>query len=138
MPKNRRSVEARLKRKFGDFKLVPNSKLLKLRHDLTSCTTCGNWHEIKYVCAVCYKRVKAETKLVQKRIVEALKLDPVDKEVEIQYANEERKHPKRVLIEIKKPRPAWFEQNLLARSGADMIQESQQPSADQPLEVKLK
>lgn len=138
VPKSRRSVETRLKRKFGHFKLAPNSKMLKLRHDLTTCTTCGSWHEIKYVCAVCYKRVKEETKLVQKRIVEALKLDPVEQEVEIKYENEQRKHPERVLVEIEKPRPAWFGQNLLARSGADMVQESQPTIADQPLEVKVK
>jgi ribosomal protein L32 len=135
--KTRRSVERRLKRKFGDCKLISNSKMLKLRHDLTICQSCGSWHELNFICAVCYKKVKEETRKVQKSIVEALGLSPVEREVEVKYQNETPKHSERLLVEIDEPRPNWFSQNLLARSGSQISSEKKL-ATDENLIVQTK
>lgn len=130
-------MEARLKRKFGDYKLASNSKMLKLRQDLTICQSCGSWHELNFVCAVCYKKVKEETRKVQKLIVEKLGLSPVDQEIELKYQDETSQFPNRVLVEVDEPRPNWFSPNLLAKTGLQDPNEIR-PSISETLNVKVK
>lgn len=67
--------------------------------------------------ATCYKKVLDETKAMQEKIQEELKLEPVEKEVVVLYEGEKDEKPteffdgKRI-VEMKKPRPSWFSKNL--------------------------
>lgn len=115
VPHHRRSIERRLKRKFGHPDYV--FKLLQAKTTLRVCNTCGDNHEVGVLCPSCYKRVKAETKAMQDQIVENLKLDPIDKEVAVLYEGEQSQQSNEYwqgkrIIEMKKPRPNWFSKNL--------------------------
>lgn len=62
-----------------------------------------------------------ETKAMQDAIQEELKLEPVEKEVVVLYEGEEDEKPDEIfegkrIVEVKKPRPAWFSKNLLQQS----------------------
>lgn len=86
VPKSRRSVERRQKRKFGwpeyHWKpLVPKTNIL-------ICTSCGHDYLAGHLCGNCYERVKKETEEMQKAIEATLKLDPVEKEVVVLYEDE--------------------------------------------------
>ncbi|KFB40229.1 AGAP000759-PA-like protein [Anopheles sinensis] len=119
VPKHRRTVEKRHKRKYGspDYKL----KIFVPKTHLRSCATCGSDHEVGILCPTCYKKVRTETELMQDKIQQELGLDPVDKEVVVLYDREKDEQPdefwqgKRI-VEMEKPRPMWFGKNLLQRS----------------------
>ncbi|CAH0553205.1 unnamed protein product [Brassicogethes aeneus] len=119
VPKHRRSLEKRLKRKFGhpDY----NLKILLPNNNIRTCTKCGDDHEAGVLCPTCYKKVIDETKEMQDAIQTELKLDPVEKEVVVLYDGEKGEKPeefwegKRV-VELKRERPAWFSKNLLQQS----------------------
>lgn len=125
VPKHRRSIEKRLKRKFG----VPKYdwKPLRVKEHLRVCMHCGHDYEAGVLCPNCYDRVRKETTEMQEQIQEQLGLDPVDKDVIVLYENE-RQHIKledlegKRIVEIPKQRPPWFTKNLLQRS-------TQQPSS---------
>ncbi|XP_050293471.1 39S ribosomal protein L32, mitochondrial [Anthonomus grandis grandis] len=119
VPKHRRTIEKRLKRKFGhpDYHL----KILLPRKDLVSCNTCGDDHEAGVLCPTCYKKVIEETKAMQEAIQSELKLEPVEQEVVVMYAGEKDNHPEEFwkgkrIVELEKPRPQWFSDNLLQKS----------------------
>lgn len=62
-----------------------------------------------------------ETKAMQDAIQEELKLEPVEKEVVVLYEGEKDEKPDEIfegkrIVEVKKPRPAWFSKNLLQQS----------------------
>lgn len=68
--------------------------------------------------ATCYKKVIEETKAMQEAIQNELQLEPVEKEVVVLYEGEKGGKPEEFfegkrIVEIKKPRPAWFSKNLL-------------------------
>lgn len=71
--------------------------------------------------AHCYENVRLETKQMQNQIQKELGLSPVDKEVVVLYEGEKGDQPeefwqgKRV-VEMAKPRPAWFSRNLLQKT----------------------
>ncbi|CAH0407433.1 unnamed protein product [Chilo suppressalis] len=119
VPKFRRTVEKRWKRKFGSpdyvWKMIVPNKNIKV------CQECGHHHELGRLCENCYKRIENETKLIKDKIVEKLGNSPIDKEVVILYENEapEQKsefwNGKRI-VEMKKERPSWFSKNLLQKS----------------------
>ncbi|CAG9857866.1 unnamed protein product [Phyllotreta striolata] len=116
VPKSRRSLEKRLKRKFGHPDYI--WKLLKPKTDLKTCTVCGDDHEAGVLCPTCYKKVIEETRAMQEQIQNELKLEPVDKEVVVLYEGEKNEKPEEYyegkrIVEMAKPRPAWFSRNLL-------------------------
>ncbi|CAG9766848.1 unnamed protein product [Ceutorhynchus assimilis] len=125
VPKHRRSIEKRWKRKFGnpDYDL----KILLPRKDIRTCNSCGDDHEAGVLCPTCYKKVIDETKLMQEAIQKELKLEPVEQEVVVMYEGEKDNQPQEYwkgkrIVEMPKPRPQWFSENLLQKTtqkGAD-------------------
>ncbi|KAG8238996.1 hypothetical protein J437_LFUL005053 [Ladona fulva] len=119
VPKSRRTIEKRLKRKFGDPFYKP--KTLQLQTNIRICDTCGHYHEDKVLCPHCYAKIKKETEDIQAAIQAELGLSPVDKSVVVLYQGDREEYPadhwkgKRI-VEMKKPRPAWFSKNLLQKS----------------------
>uniref|UniRef100_A0AAG5DTR1 Large ribosomal subunit protein bL32m n=1 Tax=Anopheles atroparvus TaxID=41427 RepID=A0AAG5DTR1_ANOAO len=119
VPKHRRTIEKRHKRKYGspEYKL----KIFVPKTHLRSCATCGSDHEVGILCPTCYKKVRTETELMQEKIQQELGLDPVDKEVVVLYDREKDEQPdefwqgKRI-VEMEKPRPMWFGKNLLQKT----------------------
>ncbi|KAK9503909.1 hypothetical protein O3M35_010371 [Rhynocoris fuscipes] len=122
VPKSRRTVQKRRKRKFG----VPEYhwKMLVPKTNILVCNTCGHYHEAGVICGNCYKTIRQETEAIQKAIEAELKLEPITKEVVVLYDNEiegkssEFWQGKRI-VEMKKERPSWFSKNLLQKSTDD-------------------
>ncbi|XP_065351671.1 large ribosomal subunit protein bL32m [Cloeon dipterum] len=114
VPKHRRTIEKRMRRKFGPANLLR----IRPRNDLIVCTRCGHHHEIGILCDYCYKKVQEETKLAQDLVQEKLGLSAVDKEVILLYENEAAPQDaqKKFIVEVPKPRPQWFSRNLLQRT----------------------
>ncbi|KAJ8909994.1 hypothetical protein NQ315_008925 [Exocentrus adspersus] len=119
VPKSRRSIEKRLKRKFGhpDYIL----KIMKPKTNLRTCKVCGDDHEAGVLCPTCYNRVIDETKAMQDAIQAELKLEPVEKEVIVLYDGEKGEKPDETfegkrIVEMKKQRPTWFSKNLLQQT----------------------
>ncbi|XP_075145310.1 mitochondrial ribosomal protein L32 [Haematobia irritans] len=124
VPKHRRSVEKRLKRKFGYPEY--NWKLLRVKTHLRSCNHCGHDYEAGHLCPHCYNKVREETKEMQDKIQEKLGLNPVEQDVVVLYEGERSEQPSEMLngkriVEMPKPRPIWFTKNLLQKT-------TQQPS----------
>ncbi|XP_056637664.1 39S ribosomal protein L32, mitochondrial [Diorhabda sublineata] len=116
VPKHRRSVEKRWKRKYGDPNYV--LKLLTPRKDLRTCNVCGDDHQAGVLCPTCYRKVINETKEMQEQIQNELQLEPVEKEVVVLYDGEKDEKPEEFfkgkrIVEMKKARPSWFSKNLL-------------------------
>ena len=121
-PRNRRSVEKRLNRKFGYIdKYTPACKLIKKKRNLVICDECGSWHELENICQICYKKVKEETKFIQQSIMKRLGLMPVEKEIAIGYQGEQAAERDRYFVEVPKERPAWFSTNLTSNSASHRV-----------------
>lgn len=119
VPKSRRTIEKRLRRKFGHPDYV--MKILKPKKNLLSCNTCGHHHEAGMLCPHCYEQVIEETKAIQEKIQAELGLSPVEQDVVVLYDNERSKQPEEFwqgkrIVEMKKDRPQWFSKNLMERS----------------------
>ncbi|KAL0882478.1 hypothetical protein ABMA27_000947 [Loxostege sticticalis] len=120
VPKFRRTIERRLKRKYGTPEY--NQKILLPKTNILVCKECGHHYESGRLCGNCYKKIESETKEIKAKIVEKLGSSPIDKEVIVLYEGEnvpdqpqEFWKGKRI-IEMKKERPQWFSKNLLQRS----------------------
>nr|NP_001298805.1 39S ribosomal protein L32, mitochondrial [Papilio xuthus]BAM18400.1 mitochondrial ribosomal protein L32 [Papilio xuthus] len=125
VPKFRRTIEKRLKRKYGYPEYV--WKMLVPKTNIKVCNECGHHHERGRLCEHCYKKVEIETKEIQAKIQEKLGNSPIEKDVIVLYEGEnppdtpkEFWNGKRI-VEMKKERPQWFSKNLLQKS-------TQQPS----------
>lgn len=117
-PKKRRTVEMRHIRKFGLERFAPSGK--KMWSPLTNlriCDTCGNWHKVHALCEVCYNKVKEETKHFHEAMFGALKRDPIEHDLVAVYKDEPKEYKGKRIIEVDRPRPAWFSKNLLTRGG---------------------
>lgn len=120
VPKFRRTIEKRWKRKFGHPEYV--WKMLVPKTNLKVCENCGHYHERGVLCAHCYKRVEEETKAIQEKMEEGMYLKPIEKDVVVLYNNETAPEmPKEFwkgkrIIEMKKERPQWFSKNLLQKT----------------------
>ena len=129
--RNRRSIEKRLSRRFGNIDYV--YKMLLMKKNLMACMTCGHFHEPGALCPHCYHKVIKETREISDKIQETLKLEPVEKDVIVLYENDQPSpeffEGKRI-VEMQKPRPAWFASNLMQSS-------TQQPD-EEATEVKPK
>jgi large subunit ribosomal protein L32 len=122
VPKKRRSVEVRLRKKFGVEKWRPfGSKMFQPKKNIISCPSCGEYHEANYLCPHCYEKVRLETQKVQEAIEQDYQRnEPIDKEMAILYEDDPRdkKEAQTIrLIEVPHKRPAWFSQNLLSKTG---------------------
>ncbi|RWS11593.1 39S ribosomal protein L32-like protein [Dinothrombium tinctorium] len=138
VPKGRRSLERRLKRKFGAENWGPEArKMLRPKNNLITCETCGHFHEVQYICWNCYQRVKQETEVVQKVIQDSFKLDAVEEDVVVRYKNDEKeKITNKRIVEIEKQRPAWFSSNLLSKTIGDVKPKPNVVPADKQAKFK--
>jgi len=75
--------------------------------------------------ANCYEKVKKETELIRKTVEEKIGDNPENQGVVVLYENEKpslEEHQvndistRKILVEIPKSRPEWFNSNLLQRS----------------------
>ena len=120
VPKKRKSLERRLKAKYGSEN-YGYQKLIHPKKNLLVCTTCGNYHEARHLCPHCFKRIMEETKAMQDKIVEKLGLSPQDKDVIVLYKDDKHSDDegkfgnKNVIVEMEKERPSWWSKNLLQR-----------------------
>ncbi|KAG7190891.1 hypothetical protein KM043_006952 [Ampulex compressa] len=117
VPKHRRSLEKRYKRKFG-FR-EGHWKLFDPKQNILMCPNCGHDHEADLLCAHCYERVKVETKEMQDAIQKNLGLEPVEHDVIVLYEGENNDNQfwkNQRVVEIPKKRPSWFHPNLLESS----------------------
>ncbi|KAH7945103.1 hypothetical protein HPB49_006830 [Dermacentor silvarum] len=62
----------------------------------------------------CYDKVKQETEQLRDTIAKELKLEPVEEEVVIAYQGDEKQGGR--VVEVDRPRPAWFSKNLMKQS----------------------
>ncbi|KAJ3665595.1 hypothetical protein Zmor_001086 [Zophobas morio] len=119
VPTARRTIERRMKRRFGHPDYI--WKMLKPKTNLRTCNVCGDDHLPGVLCPTCYKKVIEETKVMQDAIQQELQLSPVEKEVVVLYEGEKDGKPEEFfegkrIVEIPKPRPAWFSKNLLQQT----------------------
>ncbi|XP_075971757.1 mitochondrial ribosomal protein L32 [Anticarsia gemmatalis] len=125
VPKFRRTIERRWKRKYGspDYEL----KTIVPKTNIKVCQDCGHHHEKGRLCENCYTKIKKETEEIQAKITEKLGINPVEQDVVVLYQGETLPdQPKEFwkgkrIIEMKKERPQWFSKNLLQKT-------TQQPS----------
>ena len=118
VPKQRKTVEKRLQSKFGDDRWAPHgSKMLRKRYDIVVCETCGNYREKLRLCLHCFTRVEEESKIIKEAIARQYGLDPIEKPWEIRYKDDPKDQVSdKILIEVDKERPVWFNKNLLQRA----------------------
>ncbi|XP_018319324.1 39S ribosomal protein L32, mitochondrial [Agrilus planipennis] len=119
VPKSRRTIERRHKRRYG----IPgyHLKLILPKTNLQVCNVCGDDHEIGVLCPTCYKKVMDETKEMKDNIQNELGLQPVENEVVVLYEGEKDEKPAETwqgkrIVEMKKERPSWFSRNLLQKT----------------------
>lgn len=120
-PKHRKSAEMRHVEKFGDtglkwgtsYKLRPNRRL---RTDHRT----GEAFELGKVVPGVYRRAMEETRAIQERVATAFGNGVKDREVRVAYQDEKRdsfgETKKELLVEMEKPRPAFFSPGLLQKS----------------------
>lgn len=116
VPKARRSLERRHKRRFGVLDYVWKPFIAKT--NILICTNCGHNYEAGRLCGHCYEKVKLETKEMQDAIQKELKLSPVEENVIVLYDGEKDAQTDKFwknqrVVEMPKKRPAWFHNNLL-------------------------
>lgn len=121
VPKSRRSVERRQKRKYGDPEKWKNQKTIRKLEHLLVCDTCGNFREMGIICAHCYDKVRKETESIKEKIMKKLHLKPIESEVVVLYDGEKVEESEKFwrgksIVEMEKPRPQWFSKNLLQKS----------------------
>lgn len=103
------------------------------------CDDCGHYHELENICQICYLKVKEETKIIQDAIMKRLGLNPVEKDVKVNYQGEatnESVLDDKYFVEVPKKRPAWFSANLTSNS-VGHSNESKHISLNNDLEGKL-
>jgi large subunit ribosomal protein L32 len=119
VPKHRRTIERRMKRKLGhpDY----HQKMLSPKRHLVVCEVCGNHKEVGIICVHCYDKVRIETESIKDKIMKKLHLKPDDKEVVVLYDGEKVEQGEELwngkrIVEMEKPRPMWFSKNLMQKS----------------------
>lgn len=118
VPKKRRSEAVKKRMRQGMLKWGPHGqKLLVAKKDIVACQTCGNYHELRYLCETCYQRVKEATKPIQEAMIKAFTGRAVDQDVKVRYRGEAEQLESNVkCIEIDDQRPEWFSQNLMSKT----------------------
>lgn len=123
VPKFRRSLEKRMKRRFGQYDpTLPGVKMPLMNQRLRECDSCGDFFDPRTICATCYNKVRKETNEIKEKIMKKIGLSPDDKQVVVLYDGESGEsqpdefwNGKRI-VEMEKPRPTWFSKNLLQKS----------------------
>jgi ribosomal protein L32 len=107
VPRNRRTIEKRWKRKYGSPEYV--MKIFRPKQNIIVCNTCGHYHEVGVFCGKysgiisfqvpvtiwhlfvgnCYAKIAEETKAAQQAVQEKLGLSAVDREVVLLYDGEQ-------------------------------------------------
>lgn len=54
--KIRRTIESRLHRRYGDDNWTHGQKMIKPKNNIATCTRCGNFYELGYICRTCYNK----------------------------------------------------------------------------------
>ncbi|NXS51206.1 RM32 protein, partial [Brachypteracias leptosomus] len=108
-PKKRRTIEVNRCRRRN-----PN-KLIKIKRNIDVCPECGNLKQKHVLCGYCYKKVKAETRLIRLEIQkkEGGPFNTPTVETVVLYDGEKPREEdggKRI-IERASKRPSWFIQN---------------------------
>lgn len=106
----RRSLERRQWRRIGH----PFFNIER-KNNIRTCEVCGHFHLRHTVCGHCYEKVKCETELLQQAVQQKLKLQPVEREVALVYQGEPLRQDA-LVVEVPRPRPAWFSKNLLTKA----------------------
>ncbi|KAL0271106.1 UNVERIFIED_CONTAM: hypothetical protein PYX00_008313 [Menopon gallinae] len=140
VPKKRRSAEKVRNRRFG----LPgyNWKPLVPKQNIVVCRNCGNYQERGLLCPACYKKVMDETKEIQQTILKELGSGPIEEDVIILYENENKEDldPKmwkgKRIVEMKKPPPKIFSDNLLESSTEYKSDRTDVIEVPHPLEYK--
>jgi len=112
-PTHRRTVEKRAKRRFGvkewgTWRIPVVNKKIRVDHET------GEYYELGKLAPGKYKKVMAETRLIQLGMMEKFGSDPKDKEVCVVYEGEEEDADK-LIVERKRERPQWFSRSQLER-----------------------
>jgi len=129
-PRGRRSVEKRMKRRFG----APNwgiyfgpriNKKIRVDHKT------GEYFEIGKLAPKTYAKVMAETRKIQEKMADTFGVGaPKDEETLVLYKGEDKSSVKGRVVEMDYERPSFFSQNLMQKSfgkpGSD--QETVKPS----------
>ena len=118
-PKRRKSIERRTFSKYGskewgNMKFPQKNK--KIRVDYKT----GEYFELGKLAPKTYEKVMEETKEIQQKMKNMFQnnFQPQDKELAVLYENEEKtdEHEGKRIIEMEKPRPAFFSPNLMQRA----------------------
>ncbi|KAG6441508.1 hypothetical protein O3G_MSEX001829 [Manduca sexta] len=86
VPKFRRTIEKRLKRKYGSPEYV--WKMLIPKTNIKVCHECGHYHEQGRLCEKCYKRVQEETRKIKNKIQEKIGNSRIEQDVIVLYEGE--------------------------------------------------
>merc|ERR1719431_787812 len=128
-PTHRRTVEMRARRKLGtqDNRTGP-----KMNRRIRVDNVTGEYFELGKVAPETYKKVMDETRKIQKRMSDSFGTgQPLDQEVLVLYEGEGQSNlaGNQKIIEMERPRPAFFAANLLQRSHGEREQsETVRPS----------
>lgn len=132
VPKKYVTLAVRHRRRQGMQKWAPHgAKLLVPKLDIIACQTCGHYHEKRYLCEMCYQRVKEASKPIQEAMVKEFAGQPVDQEISVRYKGETGPTDESVrFVEMDDERPEWFSHNLLSKSHrTDLPKEPTSPEA---------
>ncbi|CAG0920847.1 unnamed protein product [Notodromas monacha] len=127
VPTKRRCVERRTIRRFGAENWTNGRKLLQVKRTLLVCKDCGHDYEAGKLCRNCLDTVMEETKAMQAAMEKTWGKSAIDQDVEFVYQNEQAERVTNTgkrLIEMDRPRPSWFNKNLVERSAKPERSES--------------
>ena len=119
-PKQRKTIEKRTLAKYGGQEWG-TGKLMRKDHKIRSDYRTGEYFQLGKLAPETYRKVIEETKEIQEKMMEAFSnsYKPKDKEVVVLYENESNedlaKEGKQI-VEMKKPRPAFFSPNLTQKA----------------------
>jgi len=124
-PKKRTTAEKKLTKKFMPLNNNQITKQARAKTNIVACLDCGLYHEIGTICGNCYQRIRKETMLIQDQLMNNEKFRyngeaPLDRELKISYEDDASRQQQeqevdgqnRLVVEMPKKRPSWFNQNL--------------------------
>ncbi|XP_068220855.1 large ribosomal subunit protein bL32m [Palaemon carinicauda] len=125
-PRDRRSRERRLTRKFGSEKGV--NKMYPVLKLLT-CDNCGNAYKQGYLCPHCYQKNKEITTAMQESQNAVQGLSPVEHEILPLFSGEKvdadgKFYKGMQIVEVPKDRPKWFSRRLTQKSNVKPSEDS--------------
>ena len=104
---------------------LPNNYITKYANPKTNiiaCLDCGDYHEQGTICRTCYQKVKTETENIHEQMfkTEKFKYNYPPKEIALMYKDEQSSKEtleakNKVVVEIPRNRPSWFNSDLLKK-----------------------